>query len=214
MPIVRAQHAEPPTVHYACSSHLISGDQPAFKPQNFMACPCLPGRHLNSYPDASNKDDEISIISRSIPFVADEANNTFAQAVPLTSANSPFQGVIGFNGDVDVFSLQGSTGDQKRITFMLVNDFQAGNSSYLQRSNLNAEVTLHGPSGPIQTWAQVSGGLLSGVLIPSQPLPSQVTVAPEGRCVARKALNSSNQASRVQRMPYQIPRTSRRNSCT
>ena len=53
-----------------------------------------------------------------LPFVSDDVGNTTTDAHPL-GVPGAFAGVIGFNGDVDVFSVQVPPGGGKRLNITL-----------------------------------------------------------------------------------------------
>lgn len=86
-----------------------------------------------------------------------------------------FQGVLGFGGDVDMFSFQGSAGRQVLITFSLVDDYSPSDDVFYQRANLDAEVTLYNSTnGVIRTWTNEFFGVYSG--FGSASLPYTVCV--------------------------------------
>ena len=95
------------------------------------------GRYLN----ATNLEDDVVIIAKSCPLIPDDVGDTTDQAKPL-ALSVAFSGLIGFGGDVDVFSFHGSAGKQLLVTLSLVNDFSPRALLYYQRTNLDAEVTL------------------------------------------------------------------------
>ena len=140
-------------------------------------------KHILSYPilyragrytNATNLEDDIAIIARTCPLAPDDVGDVTDQAKPL-ALSEPFEGFIGFGGDVDVFSFSGAAGKQLLVTFSLVNDFFPRDLVYYQRTNLDAEVTLlNGTGGVMQALSdERTPGIFSGFFF-TGPLPYTV----------------------------------------
>lgn len=125
------------------------------------------------YPNATNTEDDVAIMSKRIPSVPDEVGDTIETAMPLDIAQ-PYSSVIGLNGDVDVFSFLGSSGEIMEIEFLLVNDFKSQawcSRESCQRTNLDAEVTLYGAAGEELQRAWQEYGMVLSSFFYTAPLP-------------------------------------------
>lgn len=125
---------------------------------------------LCRYPYATNKEDDIAIINKTLAFIPDDAGDSFAQARALT-LSQPFQGLLSFGSDVDMFTFQGTGGRQVLVTFSLVDDYSPSDVAlFYQRSDLDADVALlNSTGGVIQTWTNEFYGVFSGFGITSLP---------------------------------------------
>ena len=124
-----------------------------------------PGRyHPTRYDGASNKEDDVAVISRRCRLVRDDAGDaaTPASARPLALPGS-FSGIIGFNGDRDVFSVQVPRANARlELALALVTDYEGAVAQ--PRSNLDAGVQLLNAQGSVvQEWGN-DAGLLTGNL--------------------------------------------------
>ena len=130
--------------------------------------------HNDRYTNATNLEDDIAIIARTCALVPDDVGDATSQAKPL-ALSEPFEGVIGFGGDVDVFSFSGTAGKQLLVTFSLVNDFSPRDLLYYQRTNLDAEVALlNGTGGVMRALSdERTPGVFSGFFF-TGPLPYSV----------------------------------------
>ena len=135
------------------------------------------GPRARRYPNATNTEDDVAIMARALALAPDDAGNTIARATPL-GLYEPFQGLVGFGGDVDVFSFQGASGRQMLVSFSLVKDYATQASQFYQRTNLDAEVTLYGAAGNVlQVWSNELNGVFSGFFL-TPPLLETVSRAP------------------------------------
>lgn len=126
----------------------------------------------------------MDIIARKVGYAPDEAGNNLTSARPLAPSKS-FQGVIGFGGDSDFFSIKASKDARLLVTFSLVDDFSPGGGQHYQRTNLDADVTLYSPAGGVlKTWTNEFDGVFSGTFA-TPALPASVRRPPA--CVCRGA---------------------------
>ena len=178
----------PPSAHAAClHSRLASRSQLLPFPRSRPSLHACRSFSSVSYAGANNLQDDVSIINQTCPFVADDVGDNFTVARPLKMAES-FQGVIGFDGDVDMFSFEGSAGKQLLVSFSLVDDFSPGPSEFFQRANLDAQVALYSgdTGGVLQTFTNDGDGVFSGFFTTS-PLPYTVRAVERARACSRRS---------------------------
>jgi len=120
-------------------------------PHQQTHCPALTHILQNRYPYASKPDqDDIVVISATLPLVPDEAGNTPATAVSLPT-NSTYSGTIRTSSDVDTFSFVSGVGTVA-LSFYVVPSFSwYQSSSYwtTDRWNLGAAADLMHADGTL-----------------------------------------------------------------
>ena len=124
------------------------------------------------YLNATNKEDDVAIIASHCPLDPDDAGGPPADAdlrLALPDTLARFSGIIGFEGDTDVFSFEAKKDARVAIIFAITgayysSDMAQQNSKGEPRSNLDAEVAVMDAAGAVlKSWGN-SDGLLSGLL--------------------------------------------------
>lgn len=110
---------------------------------------------VGEYPDANNKEDDLSIIAQGAPFRADDHGNNAAGATTLPAGGS-VNGIIGNRADVDAFKITGS--GSTTVTL----------KGAAGVPNLDAKLTILNASGATVATvdpasARVSSGVASGL---------------------------------------------------
>ncbi|KAA1419164.1 hypothetical protein F0U44_11980 [Nocardioides humilatus] len=115
---------------------------------------------IGEYPGANNRQDDIDIIARSAPRIADDHGNNVPTATPL-APGAPINGTIGTRRDVDAFSFTGAGATTVTLTASPYADLDAQltvkNASGATVATVNPPVGNLGserPSGMGATWTE------------------------------------------------------------
>ena len=107
------------------------------------------------------QQDDIQVISTRVPFVPDDVGDTPQNATLLGRLPATVSGIIGYNGDVDVFSFYALSGTRVSIQLSLLAAYSSYGRTW-ERSNLDAEVTIMDvDTKTVAIWGNPNG-LLSG----------------------------------------------------
>jgi hypothetical protein len=113
---------------------------------------------IGEYPGANNKQDDVDIIARSAPRIADDHGNNVPTATPL-APGLPISGIISTRRDVDAFSLTGAGSTTVTVTPSVYADLDVQltvkNASGATVATINppsARISSEIPSGMGATW--------------------------------------------------------------
>lgn len=116
--------------------------------------------HATRYKGATNTSDDIAVINTHLDFVKDDVGNTSATALALSLPGN-FSGLIGYGGDVDVFSITVPGSKRLNLSFALLPVYSNGTNEF-PRSDLDAELLLNTSAGAlVEMWTNPYG-LLQG----------------------------------------------------